>query len=414
MQPPLTSSWWTANPYTFATPEPPPQPVTTKLLPGDVRTLVATIDGILANNPLSGAQRVTFNNVLAHLRGQEGALPPSIPERLVAWLDAMTNRAPEDMQRTGNALLDAIVLSGDINGCADAQRAMQSFTLTLAQFVEGGAAPAKADDSDAVEWIEPDASLFFSTGSEAGQLLLDAIEDIQNAHRCIDRGCPPPTRMLFDGPPGCGKTLAAKWLATQLNRPLAVVLLSRVISKWMGESGARFSAAAKQAHAKGAVLFVDELDTIGGHREEVEGGAGDHTAKMVGAINQTIDALPTDMVVVGASNLPRSIDPSVARRFETRIPFAFPDQPSREVMLRQWWALAPYSDEAFTEMVRRTDGRSGDALRRAAHAANRKALRRAESARIELADVVGSLSTLTKEAAIGDTTKTSGLVMVGR
>ena len=404
------------NPYSFTVPEPPPTPKPTKLLPGDVRTLIAVMDGTIQNSPLTPATRQNFLAILGRLRNTTAEHPPSIPAAMCAWFDAFTVRDHERLLKTGNALLDAVVLSGDMNGAAALQESLQRYTQTMTDYLMG-VQPKGDEDADAggaIQWITPDPKMFYSTGSEAGRLLLEAIEDIRHADACVARGCPPPTRMLFDGPPGTGKTVAAQWIAAQLGRTLAVIKLAGLVSKYIGETGSRFDLAAKQARAKGAVLLVDELDTVGGHREEAEGGAGDHTAKAVGAINQTLDQMPPEMLIIGATNLPTSVDPSVARRFETRIPFGYPDQASREVMLREWWGKAPYSAEAFAELVRRTDGRSGDALRRAAHAANRKAIRRGAEASIEIGDVVGVLATLTKEAAIGDGRSTSGLILAGR
>lgn len=409
ISPGFTSGYFATNPFAIQA-APPPEPTPTKLLPGDVRTLIAVMDGAVRDAPITPAQRTNFTAILGRLRGAATSLPPSMPAALEAFFTAFTERNPEHLLTAGNGLLDAVVLAGDMNAAASLQGALQRYTATMVAYLEGapvkGAATKLADG--VLAWHEPNPGLFYVLDNTSGVVIAEVLEDLRHADIYVARGAPVPNRMYFDGPPGCGKTEAAKYIAGQLGRPLAVLMLAKLISKYIGETGERFHDAVKAAQERNAVLLIDELDTVGGHREQAEGGASDHTAKVVGAINQALDDCPADFVIIGATNLPSGVDPSVARRLEMRVTFANPDRAARETMARKWWGKAPYTEEAFEALVTRTDGKSGDAVRRAANVANRAAGRRGRlndrgaEEPISIGDVMGALARLTKEASIGE------------
>lgn len=83
-----------------------------------------------------------------------------------------------------------------------------------------------------------------------------------------------------------------------------------------------------------------------------------------------------------------------------------PDTEAREAMVRHYWRLAPHDPEAFRGLVSRTEERSGDVVRRAAHDANRRAARRAADAQILVADILEALASMPREAGLGETRET--------
>jgi hypothetical protein len=138
-------------------------------------------------------------------------------------------------------------------------------------------------------------------------------------------------KLLFCGPPGTGKTLAAEVLAHELDRDLLVVDLSRLVSKWIGETEKNLAAAFQAAERGDCILFFDEADALFGRRTEV-GDARDRyanleTAYLLGRLERF------DGVAVLATNLRQNIDSAFARRLDFVVPF---DPPGPDERVRLW------------------------------------------------------------------------------
>jgi hypothetical protein len=139
-------------------------------------------------------------------------------------------------------------------------------------------------------------------------------------------------RMLFSGPPGTGKTLSAEAMASALGTDLLVVDLSRVMSKWIGETEKNLAAVFDSAERAQAVLFFDEADALFGRRTEVS-DAHDRYANLETAyLLQRLERF--DGLAVLATNLRQNIDPAFTRRLEFAIDFEEPDQQGREGIWR--------------------------------------------------------------------------------
>jgi SpoVK/Ycf46/Vps4 family AAA+-type ATPase len=139
-------------------------------------------------------------------------------------------------------------------------------------------------------------------------------------------------RLLFCGPPGTGKTLAAEAMAGALGTDLLVVDLSRVMSKWIGETEKNLAAVFDSAERAQAVLFFDEADALFGRRTEVA-DAHDRYANLETAyLLQRLERF--DGLAVLATNLRQNIDPAFARRLEFALDFEEPDRAAREAIWR--------------------------------------------------------------------------------
>jgi hypothetical protein len=139
-------------------------------------------------------------------------------------------------------------------------------------------------------------------------------------------------RMLFSGPPGTGKTLSAEVMASALGADLLVVDLSRVVSKWIGETEKNLSAVFDSAERAQAVLFFDEADALFGRRTEVS-DAHDRYANLETAyLLQRLERF--DGLAVLATNLRQNLDPAFLRRLEFAIDFDEPDRDSRHALWR--------------------------------------------------------------------------------
>ncbi|MBA0617572.1 hypothetical protein Godav_027007 [Gossypium davidsonii] len=173
--------------------------------------------------------------------------------------------------------------------------------------------------------------------------------------------------ILLFGPPGTGKTMLAKAVATEAGANFINISMSSITSKWFGEGEkyvkAVFSLASKIAPS---VIFVDEVDSMLGRREN----PGEHEAmrKMKNEFMVNWDGLRTKdkerVLVLAATNRPFDLDEAVIRRLPRRLMVNLPDAPNREKILRVILAKEDLSPNVDLETIANmTDGYSGSDLK---------------------------------------------------
>jgi hypothetical protein len=175
-------------------------------------------------------------------------------------------------------------------------------------------------------------------------------------------------RLLFCGPPGTGKTLATEVLAASLGRDLLVVDLSRMVSKWVGETEKNLAATFEAAETTGSALLFDEADALFGRRTEV-GDARDRYANLETAyLLARIERF--EGLVVLATNLRQNLDAAFARRLEFIVSFDPPDAGLRARLWRRHLpATAPVDPDLDLDDVAARYPLSGGLIRNAAVAA---------------------------------------------
>ena len=132
-----------------------------------------------------------------------------------------------------------------------------------------------------------------------------------------------PTRsLLFIGPPGVGKTLAAKLLASRLRFPLVRLDLSTVMSSFLGRTGTNLKSVLDYARETLCVLLLDEFDAIAKRRDDVvEIG---ELKRLVNVLLQEIEDWSSQSLLIAATNHSALLDPAVWRRFDLLIEFPMP------------------------------------------------------------------------------------------
>lgn len=136
-------------------------------------------------------------------------------------------------------------------------------------------------------------------------------------------GLQPSRTVLFTGPPGVGKTMAARQIAVELGLPLLILDLATVVSSFLGKTGNNLKQAFEFARRQPCVFLLDELDAVAKHRGD-DADIGE-LKRLVTVILQEMDLWPADNLLISATNHAQLLDPAVWRRFDITIEFPRPE-----------------------------------------------------------------------------------------
>lgn len=158
-------------------------------------------------------------------------------------------------------------------------------------------------------------------------LQLQRLVDERNSlESLLEEDLHPTKSALFVGPPGVGKTLAARWIAKRLKRPLLVLDLAAVMSSYLGRTGTNLRHVLDYAKSLDCVLLLDELDAVAKRRDD-DSEIGE-LKRLVTVLIQEIDDWPATGLLLAATNHSELLDPAIWRRFEMVVDFPMPDQNS--------------------------------------------------------------------------------------
>ncbi len=190
---------------------------------------------------------------------------------------------------------------------------------------------------------------------------IEALKQITDEIRARDilatAGLKPKQRVLFYGPPGCGKTLAAQVMAGVLSYPLVTVRFDAVVSSYLGETAANLRKVFDFIqHGQWIVLF-DEFDAIGKDRDNpFEHG---ELKRVVNTLLQLMDAYRGDSLLIAATNHEGLLDPAVWRRFESVVHFGVPTEQDINLLLRLFLRGFDSSLLNLRTIARRLKGATG-------------------------------------------------------
>ncbi len=179
-----------------------------------------------------------------------------------------------------------------------------------------------------------------------------------------------PRGILLFGPPGCGKTLIAAAVATELDATFYSIDAASIMSKWLGEAEqnvAKLFCSARKSSNDGrpAIVFVDELDSLMGQHTNEVGGEIRVRNQFLKEMDGVMDkGKALHVYVIGATNKPWDLDWAFIRRFQKRILVPLPDHPTRLMMLKLYTSnLTIATDVDLHELARLSEGFSGSDIR---------------------------------------------------
>jgi len=191
-----------------------------------------------------------------------------------------------------------------------------------------------------------------------------------------------PRGILFFGPPGCGKTLLAAAIATEIDAVFYSVDATSIMSKWLGESEKNVSELFNSAHkttldGHPAIIFIDEIDSLVGIRADEVGGEVRARNQFLKEMDSILDKKnPTHIYIIGATNKPWALDEPFIRRFQKRIYVPLPGPEARREMFSIYAKdLRLAKDIEPEQIVDRTAGYSGSDFRDIFQAAQTRVVR---------------------------------------
>jgi len=158
------------------------------------------------------------------------------------------------------------------------------------------------------------------------RLTQTAIDELLEEHRRQDvlrsYGMRASGKILFFGPPGCGKTLAAEVIACELDLPLAIVRLDALVSSYLGETAANLRKVFDFIAQYPLVALFDEFDALG--KERADNAEHGELRRVVNAVLQMMDAYQGKSLIIAATNHEQILDSAVWRRFDDTLEFPLP------------------------------------------------------------------------------------------
>jgi len=185
--------------------------------------------------------------------------------------------------------------------------------------------------------------------------------------------------ILLYGPPGCGKTLIAKVLASESDANIFSINGPEIMNKYYGETEARLRDIFKEAKEKSpSLIFIDEIDAIAPKREEAY---GDVEKRVVAQLLALMDGLTErgNVIVLGATNRPESIDPALRRpgRFDREVEISVPNEDGRIEVLQIHTRGMPIAEDVdLKNLASELHGYTGADIKSLCREAAMKSIRR--------------------------------------
>ncbi|KAL3129920.1 CDC48-like AAA ATPase [Cryptosporidium hominis] len=191
----------------------------------------------------------------------------------------------------------------------------------------------------------------------------DVLDKIVNGTRAQSNSNNRPKLILFEGPPGTGKTTSAKIIGNSIQVPLIYVSLENIVSKWYGESETKLAQIfdiAKKFN-EGCIIFIDEIDTLASSRDKTF-SMHEGSKKILSVLLRKLDGFDTlnsKTLLICATNRRRDIDEAFLNRVDTTVLFNLPNENERELIFKQYAKHLTFEERMMlAKMSKKLSGRS--------------------------------------------------------
>lgn len=263
------------------------------------------------------------------------------------------------LRESGAASKSSSVLSGDESIPFESpppKARARSRKLTAAFAVRDGFA-------DLVEITEPSrTSNDLILGRDSRYTLLGVADEFRKGDEIRRHGLRVRSKLLFCGPPGCGKSLCAEVVAAELHMPLVTVRLDALIASHLGETAANLRKVFDASKSRAMVLFLDEFDALARARSDTT----EHSEirRVVNSLLMMIDRFDGRSILIAATNLEETIDRALLRRFDEVVVFERPSVSQIRRLLKMKTRNFP-SEFDITKYASRFNGMSYAQVERA-------------------------------------------------
>lgn len=203
---------------------------------------------------------------------------------------------------------------------------------------------------------EIDENAVFLNGSCEEQINL-FFKYYNNRNEIVKSGINMPNTLIFYGPPGCGKTRLAQYVAKNVGLPLITTRLDGLISSYLGSTAKNIRAIFDYAQNVPCVLFLDEFDAIAKIRDDAN-ELGE-LKRIVNSLLQNIDSIKNGSIIIAATNHEKLLDPAVWRRFMFRINILKPEENVRKNIINNCLSDFKLSDKYLKILSSMFEGFSG-------------------------------------------------------
>jgi SpoVK/Ycf46/Vps4 family AAA+-type ATPase len=186
--------------------------------------------------------------------------------------------------------------------------------------------------------------------------LARVLEEYRQSELLQAHGLKPMRKLLFCGPPGCGKTLCSEIVAAELQVPLLYTRFDAIVSSFLGETSANLRKIFDYAGSNTWVVLFDEFDSIGKSRSDTaEHG---ELKRVVNSFLQLLDSYQGRSIIIAATNHQTTLDHALWRRFDDVILFDMPDLPAIRSLLRLKLRNFPQKDTNIENVAKKVKGLS--------------------------------------------------------
>lgn len=274
---------------------------------------------------MSTAGELVRKLILAHAKGDDEAFRAAADEYIAEERRKNHHVLARDLER-------ALAHESERNGNGVLQTLNAS--LSLLGVPESELPHDKDRGAPLVEVIDPRREIMdLVLTSSVCDSLLRIVTEQRKGDVLRSYGLRPSGKVLFCGPPGCGKTVAAEALAQALALPLVLVRFDAVISSYLGETAANLRKVFTFARSRRMVMLFDEFDAIGKHRTAVEEHG--ELKRVVNSFLQLLDSFRGESLLIAATNHQGLLDPALWRRFDEIVAFDVPDAAAIIELLRR-------------------------------------------------------------------------------